>query len=90
MLFVVIRNVFEGEDVREKLMEFMDYNLRRKYPLDLAYSMAELAYKCVHRDMNSRPSMSEVSVILSKIYSSSLDWDPSDELANSSSLSHSR
>ena len=90
LLFVVIRNVLEGEDVREKLMRFMDYNLRGEYPLDLAYSMAQLAYKCVHRDMNSRPSMSEVSMTLSKIYSSSLDWDPSDELPNPSSLSHSR
>lgn len=90
LLFVVIRNVFEGEDVREKLMGFMDYNIRREYPLDLAYSTAQLAYKCVHQDMNSQPSMSEVSMILSKIYSSSLDWDPSDELANSSALSHCR
>lgn len=90
LLYVVIRNVFEGEDVREKLMGFMDSNLGREYPLDLAYSMAQLGYKCVDRDMNSRPSMSEVSMTLSKIYSTSLDWDPSDELANSSSLSHSR
>lgn len=90
LLFVAIRKVFEGENVREKLMGFMDSNLGRAYPLDLAYSMAQLAHKCVDQDMNSRPSMSEVSMTLSKIYSSSLDWDPSDELANSSSLSHSQ
>ncbi|KMT08334.1 hypothetical protein BVRB_6g141580 [Beta vulgaris subsp. vulgaris] len=90
LLFIVIRKVFEGENVREKLVEFMDSNLRREYPLDLAYTMAQLGYKCVDPDFNSRPSMSEVSMTLSKIFSSSLDWDPSDELANSSSLSHTR
>ncbi|XP_021856142.2 protein LYK5 isoform X2 [Spinacia oleracea] len=90
MLFMVIRKVFEGENVREKLMEFIDSNLGREYPLDLAYTMAQLGNRCVDRDMNSRPSMSEVSMTLSKIFSLSLDWDPSDELANSSSLSHTR
>ncbi|XP_074268525.1 protein LYK5-like [Silene latifolia] len=89
LLFVVIRRVFEGSNVREKLTEFMDSNLHKEYPLDMAYSMAQLAHKCVDRDMNSRPSMAEVSLTLSKIYSSSLDWDPSDELANTSSRSHS-
>ncbi|XP_074268524.1 protein LYK5-like [Silene latifolia] len=88
LLFVVIRRVFEGSNVREKLTEFMDSNLHKEYPLDMAYSMAQLAHKCVDRDMNSRPSMAEVSMTLSKIYSSSLDWDPSDELTNTSSRSH--
>ncbi|KAL9247182.1 hypothetical protein vseg_020640 [Gypsophila vaccaria] len=89
LLFNVIRKVFEGVNVREKLIEFMDSNLNNEYPLDLAYSLAQLAHKCVDRDMNSRPSMAEVSMTLSKIYSSSLDWDPSDELTNTSSRHHS-
>jgi len=50
-------------------MRFMDSNMDNQYPLDLAYSMAQLALKCVDQDMNSRPSMSEVSMTLSKIYS---------------------
>lgn len=79
LLFGVIGKVFEGGNVREELMGFMDTNLGRKYPLDLAYSIAQLAYKCVDRDLNSRPSMSEVSMMLSKIHSSSMDWDPLDE-----------
>jgi len=70
LLFMVMRKVFEGENVREELMGFMDSNMGNEYPLDLAYSMAQLALKCVDQDMNSRPSMSEVSMILSKIYSS--------------------
>lgn len=90
LLFMAIRSVFEGENVREKLMDFIDSNLGREYPLDLAYTMAQLGNRCVDRDMNSRPSMSEASMTLSKIFSSSLDWDPSDELANSSSFSHTR
>ncbi|XP_057534240.1 protein LYK5-like [Amaranthus tricolor] len=90
LLFIAIRKVFEGENVREKLMEFMDSNLGREYPLDLAYTMAQLGYKCVDPNMNARPSMTEVSMTLTKIYSSSLDWDPSDELANSSSRSYTR
>uniref|UniRef100_A0A2N9F3U0 Protein kinase domain-containing protein n=1 Tax=Fagus sylvatica TaxID=28930 RepID=A0A2N9F3U0_FAGSY len=59
-----------------------------EYPLDLAFSMAQLAKNCVAHDLNSRPAMPEVFMTLSKIFSSSLDWDPSDELQRSSSLSH--
>ncbi|XP_057541949.1 protein LYK5-like [Amaranthus tricolor] len=88
LLFMEIKKVFEVEDVREKLMGFMDCNLRKEYPLNLAYTMAQLCYKCVDADMNYRPSMSEVSMTLSMIYASSLDWDSSDDLTNSSSLSH--
>ncbi|KAJ0866326.1 hypothetical protein HanRHA438_Chr12g0550471 [Helianthus annuus] len=68
----------------------MDGRLRGEYPVELAYSMAETASKCVAVDLNDRPSVSEVFATLSKILSSSLDWDPSDELEHSSSLSHGR
>ncbi|KAL4349653.1 hypothetical protein AHAS_Ahas10G0063500 [Arachis hypogaea] len=43
-------------------------------------SLIELAKKCVARDINSRPNISEVFMTLSKIQSSTLNWDPSDEL----------
>ncbi|CAO2827582.1 unnamed protein product [Amaranthus hypochondriacus] len=87
LLFMAIKKVFEGEDVRKKLMGFMDSNLGKEYPLDLAYTVAQLCYKCVDADMNCRPSMSEISMTLSMIYASSLDWDSSYDLTNSSSLS---
>ncbi|TKY57014.1 LYK5 protein [Spatholobus suberectus] len=87
MLSVTVNQVLEGENVREKLRGFMDPNLRDEYPLDLAYTMAELAKQCVARDLNSRPQISEVFMTLSKIQSSSLDWDPSDELERSRSAS---
>jgi hypothetical protein len=88
LLSASIRVVLEGDNVREKLRGFIDASLRHEYPLDLAFSMAQLAKNCVAHDLNSRPAMSEVFMTLSKIFSSSLDWDPSDELQRSSSLSH--
>ncbi|KAM6543431.1 hypothetical protein CsatB_007878 [Cannabis sativa] len=85
----VIRNVLDGDNVREKLREFMDAALKREYPLDLAFTMAQLAKACVARDLNSRPAITEVLMTLSKIRSSTRDWDPSDELQHSSSRSFS-
>ncbi|XP_057794781.1 protein LYK5 [Salvia miltiorrhiza] len=69
---------WHGDDdlsVREKLQGFMDPNL--DYPLDLAYSMAQLATSCVAHNLDARPTMSDVFVRLSALRSSSLDWDPS-------------
>ncbi|KAI5433681.1 protein LYK5 [Lathyrus oleraceus] len=77
LLSSTVNEVLEGENDREKLRGFMDPNLRGEYPLDLAYSMAEIAKRCVARDLNSRPNVSEVFMVLSKIQSSTLDWDPS-------------
>lgn len=72
-----IEVVLGGDDVREKLREFMDPLLREEYPLELAYSMAELARRCVAQDLDARPNVSELFVALLKLLSSSLDWDPS-------------
>ncbi|KAJ0725427.1 putative protein kinase RLK-Pelle-LysM family [Helianthus annuus] len=91
LLSEMVKEVVRGGDnVRDKLAAFMDGRLRGEYPVELAYSMAETASKCVAVDLNDRPSVSEVFATLSKILSSSLDWDPSDELEHSSSLSHGR
>lgn len=86
LLSASIRVVLEGDNVREKLRAFIDPSLRHEYPLDLAFSMAQLAKNCVAHDIKSRPAIPEVFMTLSKIFSSSLDWDPSDELQRSSSL----
>ena len=88
LLYESIRRVLEGNNVREKLRGFVDPSLRHEYPLDLAFSMAQLAKSCVAHDLNSRPGMPEVLMTLSKILSSSLDWDPSDELERSRSVGH--
>lgn len=85
LLSASINKVLEGDNVREKFRGFMDPCLRNEYPLDLAFSVAQLAKNCVVHDLNSRPSMVEVFITLSKILSSLLDWDPSDELYRSMS-----
>ncbi|KAI3734534.1 hypothetical protein L6452_14005 [Arctium lappa] len=66
----MIKEVVGGDNVRDKLTEFMDSKLRGEYPVELAYSVAELASKCVAADLNDRPSVAEVFVTLSKIMSS--------------------
>ncbi|KAG4121917.1 hypothetical protein ERO13_D11G235800v2 [Gossypium hirsutum] len=90
LLSASIRVVLEGDNVREKLKNFIDPSLGPEYPLDLAFSMAQLAKICVAHDLNARPSMADVLVTLSKILSSSLDWDPSSEFERSTSLTSAR
>lgn len=85
-----IRQVLQGDNVRDKLRGFIDPALRLEYPLDLAFSLAQLANTCVATDLNSRPNISQVFLTLSKIQSSSHDWDPSDELHRSTSLTRAR
>ncbi|XP_010509863.1 PREDICTED: protein LYK5-like [Camelina sativa] len=88
MLCKKINDVLGGENVREKLKEFMDPSLGNEYPLELAYTMAQLAKSCVATDLNSRPLVSEVLTTLSMIVSSSIDWEPSHDLLHSGSLGH--
>lgn len=88
MLCKVINNVVEGENVREKLKAFMDPSLGNEYPFELAYTMAELAKSCVAPDLNSRPSVAQVLTTLLMIVSSSIDWEPSDDLLHSGSLAN--
>ncbi|KAL1206188.1 Protein LYK5 [Cardamine amara subsp. amara] len=86
MLCKEINNVLGGENVREKLKEFMDSSLGNQYPLELAYTMAQLAKSCVATDLNSRPSVAQVLTTLSMIVSSSMDWEPSHDLLHSGSV----
>ncbi|KAL0440569.1 UNVERIFIED_CONTAM: protein LYK5 [Sesamum latifolium] len=74
-----IHGVLDGENVREKLRVFMDPWLGEEYPLELAYSMAQLARSCVANNLDARPPLSEVFMALSKLLLTSLDWDPSHE-----------
>ncbi|GAV65818.1 Pkinase domain-containing protein/Pkinase_Tyr domain-containing protein, partial [Cephalotus follicularis] len=87
LLSAAVIRVLEGDNVREKLRGFIDPSLKNEYPLDLAFSMAQQAKLCVVDDPNARPAMSEILVTLSKILSSTLDWDPSDEFNCSRSVS---
>ncbi|XP_048432777.1 protein LYK5 [Pyrus x bretschneideri] len=92
LLSASINGVLEGDRVREKLEGFMDPYLKREYPLELAFSMAQLAQRCVAPQVNSRPSMGEAFITLSKILSSTLNWEPSDsdQLEHSTSITVSR
>ncbi|CAA2964193.1 LYK5 [Olea europaea subsp. europaea] len=90
LLSARINEVLDGENVREKLQQFMDPRLGKEYPTELAYSMAQLAKNCVAHDLNSRPAVADVFMVLSKLLSSSLDWDPSDDLQHSRSFGDGR
>ncbi|XP_047954434.1 protein LYK5-like [Salvia hispanica] len=68
-----IDGVLSGDNVRDKLQGFMDPDL--DYPLELAYSMAQLARKCVGHNVDVRPPISEVLLALSDLLSSSTDWE---------------
>ncbi|KAL0352565.1 UNVERIFIED_CONTAM: protein LYK5 [Sesamum calycinum] len=77
--FGCIHGVLDGENVRENLRVFMDPWLGEEYPLELAYSMAQLARSCVANNLDARPPLSEVFMALSKLLLSCLEWDPSHE-----------
>ncbi|XP_050376113.1 protein LYK5-like [Argentina anserina] len=78
LLYSSIRVVLEGDDVSDKMKGFMDPSLMSHYPMELAFSMAQLAKSCVAPQINSRPTMAQASATLSKILSSTLDWDSSE------------
>ncbi|XP_050213149.1 protein LYK5 [Mercurialis annua] len=90
MLSASINGVLEGDNVRQQFYGFMDPSLGNQYPLDLAFSLAQLAQTCVSPDINARPFITQVVISISKILSSSLDWDPSLELQSSKSISSGR
>lgn len=79
LLSKTIETVLSGNNVREKLQEFMDKSLGEDYPLEQAHTMAQLARTCVAHNVDARPAVSEVFVALSSLRSSSLDWDPSQD-----------
>ncbi|CAA6670416.1 unnamed protein product [Spirodela intermedia] len=86
LLSAAVAGVLSGEDVREKLKNFMDPRLQQEYPFSIAFAMAQLAMRCVAEDPNSRPNSGDLLVALSAIHRSSLDWDPSN-LSHSGSIS---
>ena len=65
--------VLSEHNVRDKLQGSMDPNL--DYPLELAYSMAQLACSCVAQNVDVRSPISEVLLALSALLSSSTDWE---------------
>ncbi|RWR95672.1 Protein kinase domain-containing protein [Cinnamomum micranthum f. kanehirae] len=52
-----------------KLSEFMDPSLQGNHPLNLFMTMAELIQCCLRKDAASRPSMTEITQCLLRIFS---------------------
>lgn len=71
MLCTTIEGVVEGSNPKEKLKGFMDLGLQEEYPLEMAFAMARLSRTCVHEDLNSRPTISEIQMALSILRSAS-------------------
>jgi serine/threonine protein kinase len=71
MLWTTIGGMIEGSNPMEKLKGFMDLDLKDDYPLEMAFTMARLARTCVHEDLTSRPTISEIQMVLSTWLSTS-------------------
>jgi len=71
MLWTTIGAVIEGSNPMEKLKGFMDPDLKDDYPLEMAFAMARLARTCVHEDLTTRPTISEIQMALSTWLSAS-------------------
>lgn len=71
MLWTTIEGVVEGSNPKEKLKGFMALGLQDGYPLEIAFAMARLTRMCVHEDLNSRPTISEIQMALSTLLSAS-------------------
>ncbi|XP_072973320.1 protein LYK5-like [Typha angustifolia] len=65
--FDALNAFVRGEDVKEKLVGFMDPLLEGSYRMDSALMMVRLIERCLNKDAGSRPNMGEVAQTLSKI-----------------------
>ncbi|XP_057832021.2 protein LYK5 [Cryptomeria japonica] len=81
LLWTEIGAVVGGSNPQESLKGFMDSSLRDTYPLDMALAVAQLAAKCVDRDLNGRPATMDIVLSLSKWLSAMLDADSFDSEA---------
>ncbi|GJR65996.1 protein LYK5 [Tanacetum coccineum] len=63
----LIKEVVRGNNTRDKMAGFMDEKLKGEYPVELAYTIAVLASRCVATDLNNRPCMTDVLTTLSKM-----------------------
>jgi serine/threonine protein kinase len=65
MLWTTIGGMIEGSNRMEKLKGLLDLDLKDDYLLEMAFAMARLARTCVHEDLTSRPTISEIQMALS-------------------------
>ncbi|XP_065875554.1 lysM domain receptor-like kinase 3 [Euphorbia lathyris] len=76
-LITVVYKIFQDEDPETALENTIDRNLRGSFPMDDVYKMAEIAEWCLSEDPIKRPEMREIVPILSKIMTSSQEWEAS-------------
>ncbi|KDP26641.1 hypothetical protein JCGZ_17799 [Jatropha curcas] len=76
-LITVVYKIFEDEDPESALENAVDRNLRGSFPMDDVYKMAEIAECCLNEDPINRPEMRDIVPKLSKIMTSSVEWEAS-------------
>ncbi|CAL5326324.1 unnamed protein product [Camellia sinensis] len=71
----VLIPVLDEENGKEKLSEFVDPSLKGNYPAELAVFVAGLVDSCIKKDPFARPDMDEIVQSLSRIMTTSLNWE---------------
>ncbi|KAG5563213.1 hypothetical protein RHGRI_005838 [Rhododendron griersonianum] len=73
----VLSPVIHEENGKENLGEVMDPSLQESYPAELAVFVAGVADSCIKNDPSARPGMAEIVQSLSRIMTTSLNWEKS-------------
>ncbi|XAR73916.1 Non-specific serine/threonine protein kinase [Bertholletia excelsa] len=73
----VLAVVFQEENGKENLRNFMDPSFEGNYPAELAVHVARLIDACLIRDPSGRPGMDEIVQSLSIIITTSSRWESS-------------
>lgn len=73
----VLSPVIHDENGKENLGDFMDPSLQESYPPELAVFVAGIVESCIKNDPSARPGMAEIVQSLSRIVTSSLNWEQS-------------
>lgn len=62
---------------KRELQTWMDPRLQEAYPRDAAFDVALLANACVATDLSLRPSMKEITFLLSNVLAATMEWEAS-------------
>eukprot|EP00257_Ricinus_communis_P020764 XP_015580083.1 lysM domain receptor-like kinase 3 [Ricinus communis] len=76
-LITVVYKIFEDDDPETALENSVDRNLQGSFPVEDVYKMAEIAEWCLNEDPINRPEMRDIVPNLSKIMTSSVEWEAS-------------
>ncbi|KAJ9170812.1 hypothetical protein P3X46_018886 [Hevea brasiliensis] len=73
----VLTDVLSKEDGQETLRKFIDPSIQGNYPLELTDLVMRLIDRCLNKNPADRPSMDEITQSLSRILTTSLNWESS-------------